>query len=174
MEPGSVAEWVSGIGTLLAFALGLKILFNDRREDQRRHANSLVTWINTEKVADGWRYTFNAHNVGTAPVLTVGFMTKPFSTRSLSMQLFTEEDSILPAGSFVTDSLESPLDPEKTKIYLHFLDADSNVWWRTEGSNKKYLTWQLKWWDFERTLQSWWWTLYKRFTGKNLAARGRE
>ncbi|WP_146082093.1 hypothetical protein [Rathayibacter sp. AY1A3] len=171
LTPGEFADWVSGIGTLLAFGLGLKILRNDRRREQRQQANNLITSISTQADGTRWRYIFTVYNVGNTPVFALGFMNKPYSIRRLEQQILYNGDSIIPPGASTEVELLSPMDPKKTKLYAHFLDSNNQVWWRREGTDRKYLTWRVKWWEFERILQSWRWTIYKLFTGKNLAAR---
>ncbi|MWV58216.1 hypothetical protein [Rathayibacter sp. VKM Ac-2754] len=76
IEWGSVADWVSGVGTLAAFGLGLKLLFDDRTRSRRRPADAFASWtqINITRHLTNigvleWKLTVNVHNSGTEPII---------------------------------------------------------------------------------------------------------
>jgi len=70
MQVGSLAEWLTGIGTVGSLYLGFTILKRDRRKADQAEATQVVVWFVNQE--DG-NTELNLTNGGSRPIVNVTF-----------------------------------------------------------------------------------------------------
>lgn len=120
---GSVAEWVSGVGTAGALLLGLRILQRDHTNAERTQIDQVGWWYGPIRIRWGWILS----NYSTLPVHVSIEPADP--DRPLSQQDASTLGAFPPeAGAMPPDGLTVP--PGETFMFFDFLDKN------TEGGSR--------------------------------------
>lgn len=144
---GSAGEWVGAIGTAGALIATLTIIAADKRRDQRRRANALVSWVAADPYggtaqATGRMPTVLLENTGDAPVLAVHVY---HSDGSGAWTVYEAAPRGSKHGSFAAGaSVEIEIRDygyrKHDRLFLKFIDADNQHWTRNAKTGK-YVRW---------------------------------
>lgn len=140
-EWGTVGEWAGAIGTLLAFAVALHLLFvelRDRRHERARleqeQARLVSAWVGTVGIIDGHRANVEVflRNRSEEPVYDVLLELRPHFGEDADATLSMIE--VVPPGETLVEWFyNSPHDAEflgRPPLTLYFVDTGGRTWRR--------------------------------------------
>lgn len=151
---GTVADWVGGIGTTLAFLATAAVIYRDskgRREAQARKIAYYFSDVDRAPEDVRGKYTkwwiHEVHNLSDEPIYRVQHH-EIHGAILLPVQLRFRE-VLLPGQSF---TMQEEYYPSKSRRQVHFFDNSGRPWIRTLRGDLKELHRFKEWWREVRPL----------------------
>jgi hypothetical protein len=137
MQIGSLADWVSGVGTAGSLLLGFTILWRDRRKADEAEATQVVTWF--VNLPDG-NVELRITNGASRPIVHVGFYLASTDEDGKPGALWTimNVTPVMEPGESGSLKLPFPKFHANARYpsYVQFRDANGISWRRNVRSGK--------------------------------------
>jgi hypothetical protein len=142
IEWGSVADWISGVGTAGALVLAFIIILRDRLKDDRRLADAFITWMTfamtrAVKGKADWTVTIRGYNAGSTPVVgtMIWNLSEAPNIYRQTMKIQKGDMSISP-GETVVSEIGLDHDPRGNRFLIRFVDSSGRIWLRDIDTGK--------------------------------------
>ncbi|QHC66841.1 hypothetical protein GSU68_09900 [Rathayibacter sp. VKM Ac-2759] len=148
LEPGSAADWVTGLLTFATLLVALLVLQKDRLKDARSSADGFVTWrevVSSRAVVEmpDWYIHVHGFNAGAKPIPFTMLMVKPGSPQHV-LRAFQREP--IQPGAEIETKVGFENDPSDSPLLLYFRDAHGKGWLRDLQTNRYVSRRQVKKW----------------------------
>ena len=145
---GTVADWVGGTGTTLAFLAAAAVIYRDAKERRQSQARKIAYYFREVDRAPGdvrGKYTkwwmHEVHNLSDEPIYRVQHHESHGNMRLPVRLRFREV--LLPGQSF---TVQEERFPSKSRREVRFLDNSGRAWTRTLRGDLKEPRRFVEWW----------------------------
>lgn len=147
IEWGSVADWVSGVGTTAAVVVALSLNWREQKNRRQQHARNLAFSLTLEEPLNrGGHYAVTGRlvNAGSAPVVHAFLVGPPDVQGRASMQMFVLEEppnfsAVINTGRTAQAAFAYTSEPDLNSFVVIVQDAAGMTWCRDVSANR-YIT----------------------------------